>query len=79
MTDEEVGGLESWLKVKRLLAKSQVGLITAEEEYLRAIGWKLVRRDSTHSTWEHPRYEMRYSRNHAIQIAKSEDPNVGYW
>jgi hypothetical protein len=75
----EVEGLESWLRVQGLMSKFQVNLIKAEEDFLRFFHWKLVSRHESQSVWEHPRYELKYSRNHAVQIAKVEDLNLGYW
>lgn len=51
----------------------------AEEAYIQSVGWYLVKRQGKASVWSHPQYELGYSRNHAIQIAKAEDSELGYW
>lgn len=54
-------------------------LIDAEEQYLRSHGWRLIKRSGTHSVWRNPEFVIDYSRNHAIIVAKSSDPNIANW
>ena len=66
------------------MSKFKVALIEAEEAYLKVCGWTRVETNTDPdeellTVWSNPGFTLQYSRNQAIQICKSTDPELGIW
>ena len=63
----------------RLMSTFKSDLIKAEEAYLRMCQWECVDNEDLLTIWKTPEFTQTYTRNHAVQICKARDQELGYW